>query len=145
MGTVSATNPSMRLNPIHGTRTSTDPTSTRPDMSRARTNSGRQGAIDQNGEEKAWEIGDVSDDDSDAGDGKDRRKSAAGKRSMGERGELLFGDEEDEEDDAGKSPIRANGNGVQPPGYGKVVAGEESDHENDDPFGDFEEAKKGKR
>jgi hypothetical protein len=154
--TVSATNPSMRLNPIHHSRnqsgsgaaaSSSWTGNERSAGARPRSNSARSANKDEEGyalkgDQQAWAIGDDSDDDSDAGDVSAHnlnRSSTSRPRADDERGGLLFDEAEEEEDEA-RTRIGTKPVGI-PPSYESVDKRGFSDDEDEDPFGDFEENK----
>ena len=149
--TVSATNPSMRLNPIHHSRNQSGSgaatSSSRPSGARSRSNSARSANKGEEGyalkgDHQAWAIGDDSDDDTDAGDVSAHnldRNSTSRPRADDERGGLLFDEAEEEENEASMR-IDRKPTGT-PPSYESVGKRGFSDDEDEDPFGDFEESK----
>lgn len=121
----------------------------RPTGTRTRSNSARSplGKLSEDGygfgsENQAWAIGDVSDDESvDGGAVKDKsRMSSTRPRDEGERGGLLFDEAEEEEDEARRARNGAKPSD-DPPIYDSVEARVDSDREDEDPFGDFEDSK----
>lgn len=154
--TVSATNPSMRLNPIHHSRNQSNSGAVassswtgneRPSGTRSRSNSARSANKGEEGyalkgDHQAWAIGDDSDDDTDAGDVSAHaldRNSTSRPRADDERGGLLFDEAEEDEDEA-RIRVDSKPTGT-PPSYESVGKRGFSDDEDEDPCGDFEESK----
>jgi hypothetical protein len=143
----------MRLNPIHHTRTQNGAGTSssrlgneRPTGTRTRSNSARspvgkssEDGIAIKGQDQAWAIGDLSDDDSDEGLSSKNRASTSRPRTDDERGGLLS-DEAEEEEEARIQPGAKPSVNDTPPNY-ESVDKRDLDDDEDDPFGDFEQNK----
>ncbi|KAJ9114030.1 hypothetical protein QFC22_005850 [Naganishia vaughanmartiniae] len=164
--TVSASNPStsMRLNPImhqQGHTTARPPLTTTASGSNTRARSNSRLSPRQTGgdstmladssvEQVVWEVGSVSDDESDAGGEKSvgtRGVGGVAEDGYGERGGLLFDREEEAEEGAVPRAVVDPAGGIEgyrpvdlpsPSGSRRRRSGEEEE----DPFGDFEDAKR---
>jgi hypothetical protein len=154
--TVSATNPatSMRLNPLQASanmRSMGASSSSRPPLSagetRARANSRSTSYRNEDGDEEnqvVWEVGSISDD-SDV-EGKEGKAAAQGRGvgglrdAYGERGGLLHSDDE-ETREPGEDKVEGYET-VRSPSVGSPVdRRRKPGKDDDDPFGDFEEAR----
>ncbi|KAI5450135.1 hypothetical protein NCC49_003762 [Naganishia albida] len=154
--TVSAANPaaSMRLNPLQASATmrSSGASSSRPPLSagetRARANSRSTSYQNKAGDEEnqvVWEVGSVSDDsDAEGKDGKEKPpgRGVGGTRdAYGERGGLLHSDEEEEPHESGPDNVQGYETVRSPSTSPAVDRRRKAGNDEDDPFGDFEEAR----
>lgn len=170
--TVSASDPnrSMRMNPLQASASmqrSMGRSTSRPDLNsgetRARANSrttsyqkqerNADDSVDEN--QVVWEVGSVSDDsDNDEKDGKGKPTRGVGgvRDGYGERGGLLYSDDEEQDEDRAKGKqaetsrdsVDEQIEGYQPvksPSPQKSTQRSRKDNDEDDPFGDFEEAR----
>lgn len=149
--TVSATNPanSMRLNPLQASANmrSMGASSSRPPLSagetRARANS-RSTSYQNDGDEEnqvVWEVGSISDESDVEKDGKEPHgRGVGGVRDVyGERGGLLHSDD-DEEGKPAADKVEGYET-VRSPSVGSPDRRRKPGNDEDDPFGDFEEAR----
>ena len=167
---MSASDPSrsMRMNPLQASASmqrSVGMSTSRPNFNsgetRARANSrsssyqkqqrNADDSIDEN--QVVWEVGSVSDDsDNEEKDGKGKPNRGVGgvRDGYGERGGLLYSDEDedpekDKETDMSRSTSAERAEGYRavktPSSPPRSPRQRRKDNDDDDPFGDFEEAK----
>jgi hypothetical protein len=160
----------MRMNPLQASATmqrSMGMSTSRPNLNagetRARANSrstsyqknqrNTDDPVDEN--QVVWEVGSVSDDsDNDDKDGKGKPSRGVGgvRDGYGERGGLLYSDDDEQEEDrvkrkevdTSRSSIGEHSEGyqaVRPPSPQQSLGRSRKDNDEDDPFGDFKEAR----